>query len=298
MKGDVAEIKSRLNLPEFLQSRYGVEFKNGKASCLLKDRHVHGDRNPSMLLSKDEKAVRCLAGDHLNGWADVFAVLQKKDGLTFLQAKQAVADYLGMNPNGNGKARTILRRFEWCDALGSRAYKLRWNSERNKFSWSTDQDGKHPGIGACKPTVRHLERISQAQSVMLVEGERDDETLNALLSGLNPTDTVIQRHRTEPGMSMRNFSNPSTARHASISAAIMMSLANSSSKSVVNFSQARRCGWVSFASRKVTRIGVSGERLEVRLNNFRDSWTPLNPGHHPERPMVPSWFASILCNPI
>jgi len=91
-----AEIKQQVDLEAFILNRYGVTFSHGKAACLRAELHNHGDRNPSMLLSKNGNSVKCFAGDHLGGWADCFKVVQEMEGVDFPTAKQICGEFLGL----------------------------------------------------------------------------------------------------------------------------------------------------------------------------------------------------------
>ncbi len=68
------------------------------------------------------------------------------------------------------------------DAKGYEAWHLRWDREDQKFTWAQDQDGQHPGRGSCRPDLYQRETVANASSVILCEGERDADTLNAWLT--------------------------------------------------------------------------------------------------------------------
>lgn len=107
MNKNAAEIKQLLDLPSFLKSRHGVSFEKGRAKCLKAELHTHGDKDPSLILSKNRKAVKCMAGDHLNGWADCFQVVQVMEGVDFLTAKTICGEFVGLKSATQTKRRDL-----------------------------------------------------------------------------------------------------------------------------------------------------------------------------------------------
>jgi len=102
----------------------------------------------------------------------------KRDGLSFPEAVQTLQEEGQVN-EAVTKVRRVLRAHQWQDADGNVAYHLRWSSG-TKFTWAQDPEGERPGRGRCKPTLYGLKEVQEAQEVMLVEGERDADTLNEL----------------------------------------------------------------------------------------------------------------------
>ena len=120
MKVDPSLIRARLDLPNFLHSRYGLTFQHGKARCLFADRHKNGDRNPSWVLSRDGRSVKCMAGDHFQGFQDCFGILMVFEGLGFPQAVQECLNFIrGIAPNTNGPSkRRIVATYGYVDEGG------------------------------------------------------------------------------------------------------------------------------------------------------------------------------------
>ena len=127
-----------------------------------------------------------MAGDHLNGWADCFKVLQENEGVDFPTAKKICGEFVGLN--GQPSPRRILRRFKWEDAEGRVAWHLRWEPGKPKFTWAQDEHGKQSGLGPCNPTLRDLDGVGIASWIIVCAGERDQEAVNTLLreAGLFP----------------------------------------------------------------------------------------------------------------
>ncbi len=112
MNKNAAEIKQRLDLPSFLLSRYGAIFHNGRAACLKAHLHNHNDKNPSMPLSKNQEAVQCVAGDHLNGWADCFQVVRVMEGVDFPTAKLFCAEFVGLKNAAPTKRKSMAKKHD------------------------------------------------------------------------------------------------------------------------------------------------------------------------------------------
>ena len=187
---EAEELKHRISLERLLEQRYGVIFRHSKARCLFAEQHAHGDQNPSMILSQDGHRVKCLAGDHLKGWADCFQVVQIKESVSFPEAKRICARFVGVNVQPH-PARRIIRRFRWEDENGVEAWHLRWEAGEPKFTWAKDADNKAPGMGACKPSLWNLSAVQKASSIILCEGERDTDTVNGWLHELSLDGDIV-----------------------------------------------------------------------------------------------------------
>ncbi len=129
---DAAEIKQRLDLPSFLLSRYGVTFRNGRTACLKAHLHNHGDKDPSMPLSKNQKAVKCVAGDHLGGWADCFKVVQEMEGVDFPTAKQICGEFVGLKNTTQTKRKDLSKKNATVGNLHS-PRRLPWREQSHRL---------------------------------------------------------------------------------------------------------------------------------------------------------------------
>ncbi len=138
----------------------------------------HDDHSPSFSVNLDTGLWVCHAGC---GGGNVIDFVMKRHSLSFSKALQELAKRIGRTA-GDTDTRKIIRSFPWIDAQGRQAWKHRWNTG-DKFSWSKDQAGTQNGQGGCCPTLYHLESLTDATDVMVVEGERDVETISQLLIG-------------------------------------------------------------------------------------------------------------------
>ena len=186
---DAKTIKKSVDLAKFLADRYHIIVRNRKGKCLYAHLHKNGDANPSLLLSEGGKAAKCLAGDHLKGWADCFKIVQHMEHVDFPTAIRICGEYVGVRATDSRQPpRRIIRRYAWRDREGQTAWHLRWEPGVPKFTWAQDTDGKQFGLGNCRPDLYHREAVVKASHVILCEGERDAETVNGWLHelGLSP----------------------------------------------------------------------------------------------------------------
>ena len=95
------KLKGRVDTKAFLTHRYGTQFDaHGRAQCLFPERHNNRDANPSF--SVDENRCHCWS-QHCFGDkpTDIYGVIQKRDGVGFVEAVDIVAEYTGERGNGS-----------------------------------------------------------------------------------------------------------------------------------------------------------------------------------------------------
>ncbi|NKB80737.1 MAG: AAA family ATPase [Nitrospirales bacterium] len=176
------ELKARVSIETVYQALGGRQGTNGYWHCLQPERHNNGDRNPSVQLRQDRGfcwSQECFG----NKGADIFALVQIVRQCSFAAANTWLLESFQLKPALHSSQRRILRRYQWTDHHGQVAWHLRWSCG-NKFSWSQDSEGKTSGLGPCQPTCRNLDRMAQAPAIILCAGERDQDTLNAMLDAL------------------------------------------------------------------------------------------------------------------
>jgi putative DNA primase/helicase len=176
---DKAIVLAKINFRSFYQDALPSLKVTSKAEAIGLC-PFHDDHDPSFGVNLATGLWRCYAGC---GGGDVFGFLQRRDGLTFRRAVEALAHWCG---EAQPKPRTPLRSYLWVDAAGREAWKLRWNTEEpgRKCTWAEDPDNRRPGKGQCRPTLYRLDEVLAATEVILVEGERDAETINQWLDEL------------------------------------------------------------------------------------------------------------------
>lgn len=80
---ELKQFKSAISITAVAQS-LGVDVKHGKCRCFFPQRHVHGDRTPSVSVSEDYGSFRCWVCDDVRG--DVFSLVQLLKGCSFAEA--------------------------------------------------------------------------------------------------------------------------------------------------------------------------------------------------------------------
>lgn len=177
------EVLEKLDLRAFYASELPSWRQSGReasASCPF-----HEDRRPSFSVNLETGLWRCHAGC---GGGDVFAFVMQRYGLTFPQALRKLQ-------NGGIENMRVIRLYEWTDAAGHIAFHMRLDGDP-KFVWAQDREGQRRGLGDCTPTLYHWASLSEATEIIVVEGERDVETVSRLLidGGMNTLRATCTPH--------------------------------------------------------------------------------------------------------
>jgi len=80
---ELKQFKASLSITSVAQA-LGIEVVRGKFRCFCPQRHVNGDRTPSVSISEERGLFRCWVCDDIRG--DVFSLVQQKRGCTFPEA--------------------------------------------------------------------------------------------------------------------------------------------------------------------------------------------------------------------
>jgi len=181
--GSKEQVLEALDLRAFYQSELPSLRQSGREASAVCP--FHHDRNPSFSVNMETGLWCCHAGC---GGGNPVDFVMKRYGLTFAQALRKLQ-------NGEIETMRVIRLYEWTDAAGHVAFHLRLDGER-KFVWAQDRDGTKPGLGDCIPTLYHLDTLRDATEVIVVEGERDVETVNRLLidCGMNTLRATCTPH--------------------------------------------------------------------------------------------------------
>src|SRR5262249_31200413 len=175
---DKEQVRQTIDFVTFYEQELPLLTNNcgAEASALCP---FHDDQNPSFSVNLETGLWCCHAGC---GGGDVFSFVMRRNGLSFAEAVQILQKEVQVSETKTS-TRHVLRAHRWEDADAHAAYHLRWSSG-NKFTWAQDPEGTKAGRGLCKPTLYGLKEVQEAQDVILVEGERDADTLNELLKQL------------------------------------------------------------------------------------------------------------------
>ena len=80
---ELKQFKASLSITAVAQA-LGIEVVRGKCKCFYPQRHVHGDRTPSVSISEERGMFRCWVCDDVRG--DVISLVQHCNGWSFLDA--------------------------------------------------------------------------------------------------------------------------------------------------------------------------------------------------------------------
>lgn len=171
------EVKTRVPIEEILRF-YGANLNGtGLGQCLFPERHHHGDAHPSM--SVQEGRVRCWAqGCFGDKGADIFELVGIKEGLPhFLDQKRRVLEIAGLNGHPAPASRHIAATYDYVDESGTllfqvvryepKAFRQRRPDEHGGWIWNLD---------TTRLVLYRLPDVLQAESVLVLEGEKDVET--------------------------------------------------------------------------------------------------------------------------
>lgn len=148
----------------------------------------HDDKNPSFSVDLDEGLWHCHAGC---GGGNIYQFIARKEHIEIKDVDHYLQRRFGVTETQQHatKARQIIRQYHWVDENGHEAWKHRWSSG-GRFSWSQDKENRQPGQGECQPTLYLLPVLKTVSKVIIVEGERDAETVNQWLRALGITDIL------------------------------------------------------------------------------------------------------------
>ena len=80
---ELKQFKESLSITAVAQA-LGIDVVRGKFRCFFPQRHVHGDRTPSVSISEERGLFRCWVCDDVRG--DVISLVQQYRGCSFLEA--------------------------------------------------------------------------------------------------------------------------------------------------------------------------------------------------------------------
>ena len=96
---ELKQFKESLSITAVAQA-LGLKVERGKFQCFCPQRHVHGDRTPSVTISEERGLFRCWVCDDVRG--DVISLVQQFRGTTFPEALKWLKDtYPFLVPGGN-----------------------------------------------------------------------------------------------------------------------------------------------------------------------------------------------------
>ncbi len=176
-----AEIKTKVSIEHLIQ-HYGGSL-NGKhvGRCLFPDRHQHGDAHPSM--SVRDGRVYCWAQQCFGEkGADIFELVGRMEGLSqFPDQKRRVLEIARLNGQAAKPARREIAVYHYTDASGTLLHQtVRYEPKEFKQRRPNGQGGWIWNLAEITPVLFHLPAVVQADTILLVEGEKDVLTAERL----------------------------------------------------------------------------------------------------------------------
>jgi 5S rRNA maturation endonuclease (ribonuclease M5) len=178
---NVAEIKSRHSISSVLASN-GVEVKGAMAVCPF-----HEDNNPSFSIYDDGEKWKCFAGC---GYGDVIDLLAKFDGKTSSEYLKNGSDIIAKPQTKplvsnrrepkNEKLGPVVAKYEYPDQTGKLVFEIRRHEPKTFRPYRIENGKPILGMGNVSPIPYQLPLVVGAETIIIVEGERDADTLLAL----------------------------------------------------------------------------------------------------------------------
>lgn len=142
---ELKQFKASLSITSVAQA-LGIEVERGRFRCFCPQRHVHGDRTPSVSISEERGLFRCWVCDDIRG--DVFNLVQEYRGCSFSEALNWLKDtYPFLVPGGRRSAQDSVQ--------------------------NTPSAAPHPVVG--RPAERPLERPVEDDFPPIREEEHKNE---------------------------------------------------------------------------------------------------------------------------
>lgn len=105
---ELKQFKASLSITAVAQL-LGVEVSHGKCRCFFPQRHVHGDRTPSVSISEDRGYFRCWVCDDVRG--DVISLVQIVKNCSFVEALEWLREsFPFLSPAESPRANTLQKK--------------------------------------------------------------------------------------------------------------------------------------------------------------------------------------------
>jgi KaiC/GvpD/RAD55 family RecA-like ATPase len=179
------EIIKRIDLPGFLGRHYGVTVgPNGAARCPF-----HDDHEPSLSVSQ-KNGVGLFKCHGCGAAGSILDFVMKKENLNFADAARHIQEIEGIQegPRLESAAKTkpeVIREHSYLDAEGHPVFKKTKLRAGSKTDWRLDH--YDAAAGAWRPGKNgkdfipyNLDRFKDHDHVIVAEGEKDADTINAL----------------------------------------------------------------------------------------------------------------------
>jgi KaiC/GvpD/RAD55 family RecA-like ATPase/5S rRNA maturation endonuclease (ribonuclease M5) len=179
---DATEIKRRVPIDTILRHYGSVQDREGRWRCLFPERHHNGDAHHSVT-TKDDRASCWSQQCFGEKGADVFELVGLMDGLSnFMDQKRRVCEIGGIvdTGNGNGQRREVAT-YDYTDEDGTLLFQVVRYEPKDFRQRRPDGKGRWVwDVHDVRLVLFRLPDVVKAETVLIVEGEKDVETANRL----------------------------------------------------------------------------------------------------------------------
>ena len=143
----------------------------------------HEDKNPSLSIDMETGVFHCFGCD---GSGDVFDFHMRVHGLPFADALKDLARFAG---NDRPPERRMVATYDYTDESGKLIFQvIRFEPKEFKQRRPNGKGGWIYNLEGVEPVFYNLPEVVKANTILLVEGEKDVETLRAigLVATCNP----------------------------------------------------------------------------------------------------------------
>ena len=178
---DSQTIKTRVTIQELFAYFGSLPDHRGRAQCLCPARHRHGDVHPSVTFIND--TATCHSQGCFQG-ADIFVVVGVMEGLdTFPEQMQWICERL--NVNETTEQTNSVATYDYVDEEGTLLYQVVRYEPKSFHQRRPDGHGGWTwNVQGTRRVLYHLPDVLRAETVLILEGEKDVDTAYRL--GLPP----------------------------------------------------------------------------------------------------------------
>lgn len=170
-----ADLKALVSVEDILREHGSLPDARGRWRCPFPERHTHGDLHPSVTI-KDGRAS-CWSQSCFRG-ADVFELIGLLEGLqTFPEQQRRVEELAGLaHTNGKGDRR-IIATYDYANSEGTILFQVvRFEPKDFRQRRPDGNGGWVWDLKGIQPVLYRLPEVLKADTVLVLEGEKDVET--------------------------------------------------------------------------------------------------------------------------
>jgi len=178
---DKDEIKRRVSINQMLTHYGSPPDHKGKFHCPFPQNHNHGDAHKSGAESKDRAYCHSQQCFGERG-SDIFEIVKRMEHLaTFPEQKAWIIETFGLSNGTPESKKTIAATYDYTDASGTKLYQtVKYDPKDFRQRRPDGNGGWIWNLQGVRLVLYRLPQIIEAETVFLVEGEKDVEAAYAL----------------------------------------------------------------------------------------------------------------------